>query len=152
MRIASYLRSAAVLAALAFGSVSMPALADESVDMLNKHPESKERNVFYPPIVKIQPGETVTWISKDKGHNVEFVKGAVPDGVPAFRSKLNQDAAFTFETPGVYVYKCSPHYGLGMVGIVVVGDDMSGLEAAADKRYPGKAGKRLDAMFAELGQ
>ncbi len=152
MRVASFFRGAAVFAALSVSSISAPALADQSVDMLNKHPDSKERNVFYPPIVKIQPGEMVTWVAKNKGHNVEFVKGAVPDGVPAFRSKLSKDASFTFETPGVYVYKCTPHYGLGMVGIVVVGDDMSGLEAATAKKYPGKAGKRLKAMLAELGQ
>ena len=150
MRFASFFRSVAVLAAFAIGALSAPALADQRVDMLNKHPESKERNVFYPPIVNVQPGETVTWISADKGHNVEFVKGAVPGGVPKFRSKLNKDVSFTFEKPGVYVYKCTPHYGMGMVGIVVVGGDMGNLEAVSGKKYPGKAGKRLKAMFAEL--
>lgn len=150
MRIAGFLRSAAVVAALAVGGAPLAALADQSVDMLNKHPESNERNVYYPPVVKIEPGETVTWISKDKGHNVEFIKGAVPDGVPAFRSKLNQDVSFTFEQPGIYVYKCTPHYGLGMVGIVVVGGDLSALDTVSAKRYPGKAGQRLAEMFETL--
>ena len=137
---------------LVSAAIAGPVLAaDVSVEMLNKHPETKERNVFIPAVVEIQPGDAVTWLSVDKGHNVQFVREAVPDGVEKFSSKLNQDVTYTFETPGVYVYKCMPHYGLGMVGIVVVGDDPDNIEAAKSKRYPGKAGKRLKQMFEELG-
>ena len=151
MRPVNFLRSAALIVTVAIAAASGSALADQNVEMLNKHPETTESNVFYPPIVKVQPGETVTWQATNKGHNVEFINGSIPDGATLFRSKLNQDASFTFEQPGVYVYKCSPHYGLGMVGIVVVGDAPANLSDVAGKKYPGKAGKRLSALFDEIG-
>ena len=145
------LRKMALIVSVAAATLGGAAVAAQDVQMLNKAPDSKERNVFYPAVVKVQPGETVNWLAKDKGHNVEFIKGAIPDGAAPFRSKLNQDASFTFDKPGVYVYKCSPHYGLGMVGIIIVGDAPANLADAAGKKYPGKAGKRLSAMFAEIG-
>ncbi len=143
--------AALAVIAVVMGSFG-PAFADAEVQMLNKAPDSNERNVFYPAIVKLQPGETVYWVATDKGHNVELVKGSVPEGTPPFRSNMNQDASFTFDKPGVYVYKCTPHYGLGMVGIVVVGDDLSNQDEVSAKRYPGKAGKRLSKMFGEISQ
>ncbi len=140
------------IAILASAAIAAPALAtDVSIEMLNKHPDSKERNVFFPAVVEIQPGDAVTWLSVDKGHNEEFVRGAVPDEVAPFRSKLNMDVTYTFEKPGMYVYKCTPHYGLGMVGIIIVANDPENLEAVKSKRYPGKARQRLKQLFEKLG-
>ena len=141
-----------LLAVAALVALPLPAIAaDVSVDMLNKHPETNERNVFYPAVVRIDSGDTVNWLATDRGHNVEFVRGATPDGVKAFRSKLNKDVSFTFTEPGVYVYKCTPHYGQGMVGIVVVGDAPADLQDLRDKRFPGKAGSRIRSMLDEIG-
>ena len=39
-------------------------------------------------IVKVDIGDTVFWKSTKAGHNVEFIKGGVPEGVGKFRSKL----------------------------------------------------------------
>lgn len=124
--------------------------ADVTVEMLNKAPDSKERNIYAPDLVRVDAGDTVTWVATTKGHNVEFIKGGVPVGVEAFRSKLSKDASYTFTVPGVYVYKCTPHYGLGMVGIVIVGGDSSNLEAVKALRYPGKSKVRMQAIFDRL--
>lgn len=124
-------------------ALPVPAVAaDVSVEMLNKAPNSKERNVFEPALIRIEPGDTVTWVSRDRGHNVEFVRGAVPSGVKPFRSALSKDASYTFTEPGVYVYKCTPHYGMGMVGVVVVGEPVN-LVDVQGKKYPGKAKNRV---------
>ena len=111
--------------------------ADETIEMLNK--QGKESMVYSKKIVKINSGDTITWKATTKGHNVEFIKGGVPDGVEKFKSKIGKDATFTFTAPGVYAYNCTPHYGLGMIGFVVVGDDTSNLEAIEKIKYPGKA-------------
>ena len=141
-----------LLAVAALIALPLPAIAaDVSVDMLNKHPETRDRNVFFPAVVRIDPGDTVNWLAADRGHNVEFVRGAIPDGVKPFRSKLNKDVSFTFKEPGVYVYKCTPHYGQGMVGIVVVGDAATDLQDLRDKRFPGKAGSQIKSMLDEIG-
>lgn len=133
-----------------FTASAAPA-ADFTVEMLNADPASSERNVFSPGIINVDVGDTVTWVASSRGHNVEFISGAVPDGVEPFRSKLGKDVSYTFDTPGVYAYKCTPHYGLGMVGIVVVGDDVGNLEDVADKRYPGKAKPRMASLLDAIG-
>ncbi|MBO22417.1 MAG: pseudoazurin [Rhodospirillaceae bacterium] len=131
-------------------ALPIPAVAaDVTVEMLNKSANSKERNVFMPALVQVNPGDTVTWVSKDRGHNVEFIRGAVPDGVKPFRSALSKDTTYKFTEPGVYVYKCTPHYGMGMVGVVVVGDSVNLLEVQG-KKYPGKAKKRVAEILDKL--
>ena len=74
--------------------------ADTTIEMLNKF--DKEYMVFSKKLVYIDSGDTVFWKATDKGHNVEFVKGAVPTGVKAFKSKLNVDTEYKFSIPGIY--------------------------------------------------
>ena len=107
------------------------------IEMLNK--SGNEMMVYSQKIAKINVGDTIIWKSTTKGHNVEFIKNGTPDGVEKFKSKIGKDATFTFTVPGVYAYNCTPHYGLGMIGFVVVGDDTSNLEAIEKIKYPGKA-------------
>lgn len=140
-----------ILLVLALALIALPAhAADISVEMLTKAPDSNERNIYAPDLVRVDVGDTVNWLSVAKGHNVEFIKGAVPAGVEKFRSRLSKDATYTFTVPGVYAYKCTPHYGLGMVGIVVVGGDKSNLDAVKAIRYPGKSKVRMQAIFDQL--
>jgi|TARA_B100001540_G_scaffold5505_1_gene4848 pseudoazurin len=101
--------------------------ADETVEMLNK--QNKESMVFSKKIVRVNVGDTVFWKATDPGHNVEFIKGGVPEGVDKFKSKFNKDTQYTFNIPGIYAYWCTPHKSMGMIGFVVVGDDKSNLEA-----------------------
>ena len=72
--------------------------------------------VFEPAFVKIAPGDTVKFVSTDKGHNAESIKGMLPEGAAPFVGKNNEDIAVKFEQEGVYGIKCLPHYGMGMVG------------------------------------
>lgn len=113
--------------------------ADATVEMLNK--QEKEIMVFSQKIVKINVGEKVFWKATDKGHNVEFIKGGVPEGVEKFKSKYNQDVEFKFDIPGIYAYWCTPHKSMGMIGFIIVGDDKSNLDAIKAIRYSGKSKK-----------
>ncbi len=113
--------------------------ADVTVDMLNRL--DKESNIFEPKIVRVNVGDTVLWKAKDKGHNVEFIKKGVPEGVGKFKSKFNKDVEYTFETPGIYAYWCTPHKNMGMIGFVVVGDDKSNLDAIKKLRFSSKSKK-----------
>lgn len=146
------MRTTILIAATAMFAFAPPAAsADVTIEMFTKHPETNERNVYAPELVQIEPGDTVTWKATDRGHNIEFVTGAVPEGVDRFRSPLNKDVSYSFETPGIYVYKCTPHYGLGMVGVVVVGDPTADLETIRAKNFPGKAAGRIKAILDEIG-
>ena len=113
--------------------------ATETVEMLNKL--GKESMVFSKKIVRINVGDTVLWKATDKGHNVEFIKGGVPEGVDKFKTKFNVDAEFTFNIPGIYAYWCTPHKNMGMIGFVVVGDDKSNIEQIKKIKFFSKSKK-----------
>tara|TARA_B100001123_G_scaffold346324_1_gene394735 strand:- start:218 stop:652 length:435 start_codon:yes stop_codon:yes gene_type:complete len=113
--------------------------ADETIEMLNK--QGKETMVYSKKVVKVNVGDTVFWKATDKGHNVEFIKGGVPNGVDKFKTKFNKDAEYTFTIPGIYAYWCTPHRSMGMIGFVVVGDDKSNLEAIKKLRFTAKSKK-----------
>ena len=113
--------------------------ADATVEMLNK--QEKEIMVFSQKIVKINVGDKVFWKATNKGHNVEFIKGGVPEGVEKFKSKYNKDVEFKFDVPGIYAYWCTPHKSMGMIAFIIVGDDKSNLDAIKSIRYSGKSKK-----------
>ena len=134
-----------LLAAAAVAIAILPAnAADVQVKMLNKG--AKGMMVFEPDLVKVQPGDTVTFVATDPGHDAQSVPGMLPEGAQPFEGKIGKDVTVTFTQPGVYGVKCKPHYVMGMVAVVVVGDAAPNLEAAKTAKNPGKAGK----VFAEL--
>ena len=113
--------------------------ADQTVEMLNKL--GKETMVFSKKVVEVDIGGTVFWKATKPGHNVEFIKGGVPEGVGKFRSALSKDTEYKFEIPGIYAYWCTPHKGMGMIGFVVVGNDKTNLEDIKKIKFQGKSKK-----------
>jgi pseudoazurin len=127
-----------------------PAHAAETFEVHMKNAGEAGAMVFEPALTKIAVGDTVKFIPTDKSHNAETVRGMVPEGGTEFKGKINEEIDVTFEVPGVYGIKCLPHHAMGMVAVVVVGDDLSNLEEAKAARNPPKAKERFDAIFAEL--
>ena len=113
--------------------------ANETIEMLNK--QGKEMMVYSKKVVKINVGDTVFWKATDKGHNVEFIKGGVPEGVDKFKSKFNKDTEYKFTIPGIYAYWCTPHKTMGMIGFVVVGNDKSNIDAIKSIKFMGRSKK-----------
>lgn len=132
MRIGNFIVGAALAVALA----SPVAAKDVQVKMLNKGAHGAM--VFEPAMVKIAPGDTVTFVATDKGHNAESIAAMLPAGGTVFKGKMNQAVTVKFTKPGVYGYKCLPHYGMGMVGAVIVGSATNAAQAKAAS-HPGKA-------------
>ena len=122
--------------------------ADQTVEMLNRL--NKESMVFEPKIVRVNVGDTVLWKAIDKGHNVEFIKKGVPEGVGKFKSKYNKDTEFKFTIPGIYAYWCTPHKNMGMIGFVVVGEDKSNLEEIKKLRFSSKSKKIAPDLISSL--
>jgi pseudoazurin len=126
--------------------------ANFEVKMLNKGSDGGSM-VFEPALTKVAVGDTVTFVATDKGHSAESIAGMIPDGAEAFKGKVGQDIAVTFTVPGAYGVKCLPHYALGMVALVVVGDTPpANLDAAKAVKNPPNAQKRFDALFAEAAK
>ena len=142
-----------ILIILLFGLfVSNFVLAENAtVEMLNKL--EKENMVFSNKIVKVNVGDTVFWKATNKGHNVEFIiKGGVPEGVKKFKSKVGQDTEYTFLIPGIYAYWCTPHKSMGMIGFIIVGNDLSNFDFIKSIKYVGKSKKIAPELIVQLQQ
>ena len=118
---------------------------DISIDMLNVRSDGQSM-VYSIDVAKVQVGDTITWIPKDKGHNVEFIIGPNTVELPK-KSRINKEFSFTFEKPGVYFYQCTPHKSMGMIAIVIVGNDLSNLEDVRKVRVFGKSKRKLDQIL-----
>lgn len=90
--------------------------------------------VFEPGFIKIAKGDTVKFVSVDPGH--DSVSTFTPEGATGWKGELSKDISVTPDKEGVYIYVCSPHTALGMVGVIQVG-------AAANKAEAEKAAKEL---------
>ena len=121
--------------------------AEVEVKLLNKGADGVM--VFEPAFVKIAPGDTVKFVSTDKGHNAESIKGMHPEGATPFVGKNNEDIAVKFEQEGVYGIKCLPHYGMGMVAMIVVGNPGNVDQAKAVSQV-GKAKQVFATLFDKL--
>ena len=122
---------------------------DTTVEMLDKL--GKRSMVFSQEIARINTGDTVFWKATDKGHNVQFIsKNGVPEGIEKFKSKISKDTEYTFTIPGIYAYWCVPHKTMGMIGFVIVGDDLSNLDSIKKVKFIGKSKKIAKALIAEI--
>lgn len=136
--------------AAAFMLASPATAAEIQVKMLDKGAQGMM--VFEPAIAKLKPGDTVRFIPTNPGHNVETIPGMLPPGGVATKSAMNEEVVVKFTKPGVYGFKCLPHWGFGMIFVAKVGDgspNFATAEAAAVKAPP-MAKKRLAAAFAAL--
>lgn len=121
--------------------------ADMTIEMLNKR--DKEKMVYSEDVVRIEVGDTITWVPTSKGHNVHFIAG--PEGweLPK-KSKNNKEVAITFDTPGIYLYQCTPHATQGMIAAVVVGADYSNLDDIKKLKIRGKSKKKFKEILEQL--
>ena len=139
-----------VLAAAAFATLAMAGgaqAADHEVQMLNKG--EKGAMVFQPDLIQAAPGDTVTFVPTDKSHDAESIKGMIPEGAEPFKGKMSEKITVTVTAEGVYGVRCIPHYGMGMVALIVVGKPAN-LEEAKVVKHPGKAKKVFADLFAKV--
>ncbi|HWJ86613.1 MAG TPA: pseudoazurin [Pelagibacterium sp.] len=139
-----------VATALALVAFTLPAAfaADHRIEMLDQGSDG-EFMVFEPAFLKIEPGDTVTFVPTDAYHNAATIEGMLPDGAEAFASPMSEEVTITFDVPGLYGIECEPHYMMGMVAMIVVGDPVN-LEAAKAVEVPEGAQDRINALFAQV--
>ena len=135
---------------VALGFFKSANASEITVNILNRDPKTNISFLYNPGVVRVATGDTVNWVSSNTMHNVSFVSGGVPAGVPAFTSGFQKQISYKFSKPGIYFYKCGPHFSLGMVGVVVVGNDRSNLAALSKLDLPMAAKQRLNSFMGEL--
>ena len=77
--------------------------------------------VFDPPFIKANVGDTVTFLPTDMLHNSQSVPGLIPSSANPWNGAMNEKITVELNTEGVYVYQCTPHIALGMIGVIQVG-------------------------------
>lgn len=135
-------RAFAVTMLLASAAGSTSGLAAEHViQMLNKN-EAGALMVFEPAFVKAEPGDTIKFVPTDKNHNAESVKEIWPEGVPTIKGGYSSVVEFKAEKDGLYLFKCLPHYGMGMIALVQVGKPTN-LDKLKEFKPMGMSSRRL---------
>ena len=141
--------------AISIAAVSMlptaAAAADHEVQMLNRDAEGRVMQ-FEPAFLQIAVGDTVTFIAADPGHNSESILEMVPEGADPWKGKINEEITVTFDQEGYYGYKCQPHFALGMVGLIQVGEPDAAPDSLVTDRLPGRAEPRMAELIGEASE
>ena len=122
--------AAALLALPMLAALPASAQTVHEVRMLNVNPnDPSQRMHFEPPVLRIQPGDTVRFVATDRGHNAQTIESMLPAGGETFRGRNGQDVEVTFTAEGTYGYLCQPHQTMGMIGFILVGDHTTNFAA-----------------------
>ena len=127
--------------------------ANHEVRMLNSGAEGFM--VFEPAVVKAAVGDTVTFKATDMAHNSASIEGMIPEGANSWNGAMSQDITVTVNKEGIYVYQCTPHSMMAMVGVIQVGGSRSNIDSIQAKVAAVKAGfvtnkERLDTYLGSL--
>lgn len=142
-------RTLAAAAALALLTGSAAFAEMHEVEMLNQGSDG-ERMVFEPDFLQVAPGDTVRFVATDKGHNAETLADMTPEGAEGFKGRINEEIEVTLDTEGLYGVQCKPHYAMGMVMTIAVGEVESAPDDFLEGRIPRKAEERFEAQLGNL--
>lgn len=128
--------------------LAAPAMAEmHEVRMLNRNDTGPM--AYEPDHLSIAPGDTVKFLATSKGHNAASIDGMLPEGAQPFKGQINEEIKVTFDSPGRYGVKCSPHFAMGMVMLIDVGEASS---PALPADLPPRAEKRFGEILARAGE
>lgn len=138
--------AAALAGTLLVAAAPAASAAEFTVNMVNKDSASRPMQ-FEPAFLKVAPGDTVHFVAVDKGHDVMSL--SVPAGADEVKGKMSQNVDVTLTVEGLYAFKCTPHFPMGMVALIEVG---AGTDATAINalKLPSKAKARMDELEAEM--
>ena len=122
-----------VLAAMLMAAVMAKQAMAEVIQI-----EFTQFDTFSIEAANIGVGDTVEWLPKNKGHNVEFLAGPDMADLPP-KSNMNEFHSVRFEKQGVYLYGCTPHLNMGMLGLIVVGNDLHNIDEIGNTNLPNVA-------------
>ena len=107
---------------------------------------------FEPDYLHIAPGDKVKFLAVHNGHNAASIPGMAPEGAPSFTGKINEEIEVAFEQPGLYGVRCMPHYTMGMVMLIRVGDGPGPQQMQIPPEVPAAAQKRFHEIAARAQQ
>ena len=108
--------------------------------------EFAENDSYSIEVAHINVGDTIEWLPKNEGHNVEFLTGPNMSVLP-LKSEMDEMHSLVFTVPGVYLYGCTPHKNMGMLGLIIVGNDFHSLEEVKSIQLPNVAASVLKRLI-----
>ena len=142
------MRTLLLSAALLVG-FSVAAFAETiEIQMLNEN-EAGEKMVFSQELIRAEVGDVIRFVPTDRSHNAQSVKGALPEGQEAFKGRMNQEIEYVVTETGLTAVVCQPHQTMGMVALIVVGNDVSNADEILDARLRGKGKDKIEALIEE---
>lgn len=142
------MRTLLLSAALLVGS-SVAAFAETiEIQMLNEN-EAGEKMVFSQELIRAEVGDVIRFVPTDRSHNAQSAKGALPEGQEAFKGRMNQEIEYVVTETGLTAVVCQPHQTMGMVALIVVGNDVSNADEVLDARLRGKGKDKIEALIEE---
>ena len=118
------------------------------IQMLNVN-EAGDKMVFSQELIRAKVGDVVKFVPTDKSHNAQSVKNALPDGQKKFKGKMNKEVEYSLTEAGLTAVVCQPHQAMGMVALIVVGNDVSNAQGILDARVRGKGKIKIAALVEE---
>ena len=133
---------------LSVAAILMTAMISKSANSETIQIAFTQFDTFSIEVAKIEVGDTVEWLPENKGHNVEFLAGPDMADLPP-KSDMNAFHSVLFERKGVYLYGCTPHLNMGMLGLIVVGNDFHNIEGVKNTDLPNVAQSVLMSLVKE---
>ena len=90
--------------------------------------EFTDQDSYSIEVALIEAGGTIEWLPTNEGHNVEFLAGPQMNTLSR-KSEINALFSVVFKNPGCFLYHCTPHGNMGMLGLIVVDNDFHNLES-----------------------
>lgn len=134
--------------ALSVALTGVAVAEDFEVQMLNRGEAGSM--VFEPAFLRLAVGDTVKFIATDRGHNAESISGMMPEDAEEFEGKINEEIEVTYDVEGLYGVQCKPHFAMGMVMTIAVGDVSEMPEGYMEGRIPRSAKKRFEEQLSNL--
>lgn len=103
--------------------------------------------VYEPDFLKIRPGDTVKFRATTSGHDAASIPEMTPAGATTFKGRINEEIEVTFTEKGFYGIKCLPHYAMGMIMLIQVGDEADPRTLDIPASVPARARKRFEQII-----
>ena len=58
-------------------------------------------------------------------HDSQSIEGLIPAGAVSWHTPFGVKTRVKFEQEGIYIYKCNPHYAVGQVAAIIVGEPVN---------------------------
>ena len=142
------MRKLMMSAALLLGSTVAAFAETIEVEMLNEN-AAGDRMVFSQELIRAEIGDVIRFVPTDRSHNAQSVKGALPEGQEGFKGRMNKEIEYVITQAGLTAVVCQPHQTMGMVALIVVGNDLSNAQEVMDARLRGKGKDKIEALIEE---